>query len=397
MKKKVLQVLLGGMMASMLLSGCGKDKQEENSNTQIENSEGTQQETNNSSNDSDSQLTADTQLPSNSGASEEDIQSSIIVVDGQAKSLLTGEWVDEKIAFTRPIAVMIENTKACTPHYGISRADVIYECPVEGGITRLMAISQDYADMERIGNVRSCRPYYVYFAKEYDAVYIHAGGSTEGKKLLKTGIIDELDGQKGAQNVFFRTNDRKAPHNYYTSSNGIAKAMDKAGIRKTISNAAVSHFNFTDAESPVLLSEGVDAKVVSVYYVNCKPWFEYNEEDGLYYRYEFGKAHMDAAYDKQLAVKNIILQFCDWSVYNEEKGTLNLDIVNAKGGGIYITNGKAINITWEKNGEDTLTRYYDENGNEIVLNPGKTWINVIQNKHADKNVLYATKEEFKNK
>ena len=90
---------------------------------------------------------------------------------------------------------------------------------MEGGITRLVAIMENYGDLERIGNVRSCRPYYVYIASEYDAVYVHYGQSVQGLEVLNTGIVDNLSGLDGSveSTVFFRTSDRKSPHNAYAS------------------------------------------------------------------------------------------------------------------------------------------------------------------------------------
>ena len=91
------------------------------------------------------------------------------------RSYLTGEMVPVEQGDRRPLAVMISNDKAAMPHYGMNNAGVIYEAPVEGGINRYMAIIEDYDDLERIGSVRSCRTYYTYFAKEFEAVYAHFG------------------------------------------------------------------------------------------------------------------------------------------------------------------------------------------------------------------------------
>ena len=108
---------------------------------------------------------------------EPETETQIETHEGELRSFYTGEWIDEKLAYNRPVAVMTENTHVTLPQYGLSNADVIYECPVEGGITRLMAIYQDFVKLEKVGNVRSCRLYYVYFAKEFQAVYFHAGES----------------------------------------------------------------------------------------------------------------------------------------------------------------------------------------------------------------------------
>ena len=86
------------------------------------------------------------------------------VVDGQMQSYLTGEWKDESVVTRRPIAVMIPNNSPAMPQYGISKASIIYEAPVEGRITRLMAVVEDFDDLERIGPVRSSRDYFLYVA-----------------------------------------------------------------------------------------------------------------------------------------------------------------------------------------------------------------------------------------
>ena len=65
---------------------------------------------------------------------------------------------------------MMSNDKAALPQYGINHAGVVYEAPVEGSMNRYMALIEDYDDLDRIGSVRSCRPYYTFFAREFEAI-----------------------------------------------------------------------------------------------------------------------------------------------------------------------------------------------------------------------------------
>ena len=95
--------------------------------------------------------------------------------EGMVRSRLTNEWVDPSVASTRPIAVMIPNSKTAS-QYGLSRADILYECNVEASMTRLMAIFDDWSNFEKLGNIRSCRDYFAYWAFEWDAVIVHYGG-----------------------------------------------------------------------------------------------------------------------------------------------------------------------------------------------------------------------------
>ncbi len=307
--------------------------------------------------------------------------------EGQARSPFTGEWIDEDTAGLRPVAVMTENTKASLPQYGLSSADVIYECPVEGGITRLMGIYQDYSGMEKVGNVRSCRLYYVYFAKEFDAVYFHAGESKYALDVLNSSFIDNVDGITGkGGKYFYRDSGKKAPHNLYTTSDMLALGVSDFGYSTQLSDSYGAHYQFADEDQPTVLKDGIDANRVSLYYVDPKPWFEYNSEDGKYYRYEFGSPQTDALTGEPIAVTNIIIQNCYSSLKDASNGTLDIDYQSG-GTGMFITGGRAVEITWTRESASAKTRYFYSDGNEIVLNPGTTWVAIAENAKAGKNTF----------
>ena len=97
------------------------------------------------------------------------------LAEGQMRSYLSGLPVDQEIGTKRPIAIMLNNLKAAQPMCSISRADVVYEYVVEGAITRLMALFENYEDLDKIGSVRSCREYFVYTMLEFDAIYRNYG------------------------------------------------------------------------------------------------------------------------------------------------------------------------------------------------------------------------------
>lgn len=292
-----------------------------------------------------------------------------IEVDGKIRSYLTGEMVDVEQANRRPLAIMMSNDKEALPQYGINRAGVVYEAPVEGTMNRYMAIIEDYDDLDRIGSVRSCRTYYTYFAREFDAIYAHFGQSTFAVPYLEN--VDNINGIEGiGGNAFYRSKDKKSPHNAYASASKIKSTIEKLGYRTEYSDSYDGHFRFANGSEQITLTDGQDAyKVVPGYNYNA-PWFEYNEDDGLYYRYQYGAAHKGS--EGQIAVKNIIIQYAEWGYYATTQ-YLNINVHTGREG-YYITNGKAIPITWKKDGEFGVTHYYDLDGNEITLNKGKTWI-----------------------
>lgn len=308
--------------------------------------------------------------------------------DGKIQSYLTGELTDTAIADRRPIAVMISNDKAALPHYGINRAGVIYEAPVEGGMNRFMALIEDYDQLERIGSVRSCRTYYTYFAREFEAIYVHYGQSKFALPYLEK--MEHVNGIEGTGSAaFYRSSDRKMPHNAYTSAERLEKAIAALGYSENYPAGYNGHYHFAREDAPVLLEDGFSASVVKPGYPLNNPWFEYHPEDGLYYRYQYGGAQ--SGDEGQLTAKNIIFQYCGWHYYIPSE-YLDID-VHTSLPGYYFTNGRGELISWKKDGEHAVTKYYDKSGQEILLNPGKTWVCIIQADRMDKAEFYGEQTE----
>ena len=316
---------------------------------------------------------------------EENIPDERVEVDGKIRSYLTGEMVDVSKANRRPVAVMMSNDKQALPQYGINRADVVYEAPVEGVMVRYMAIFEDYDDLERIGSVRSCRTYYTYFAREWDAIYAHYGQSTFALPYLKN--VDNINGIEGiGGKAFYRSKDKKAPHNAYTSGERLNNTIKELGYRTEYDSNYEGHFLFNKPNKNAAPENGFSAiKIVPGYPYN-EPWFEYNQNDGLYYRYQYNDKHMGN--EAQIAVKNIILQYSPVAHY-ASTDYLNIN-VHEQSYGFFVTEGKASPVTVKKDGEFGVTHYYYNDGTEIKLNTGKTWICIINSaKFADTEIYDA--------
>ena len=230
MKKAIAMILLGVMSLS-LLTGCGK--KEETSAVSD-----TAQETS---------ISAPEEVP----VSEPEIPA---VPEGMARSYLTGEWIDETIANQRPLAVMLGNTKIATPQYGITDADVIYEAAVEGQETRLMAIFQDYANLEKVMSIRSCRHYYVHWALEFDAIYAHYGQAKYAVEILSQDYVNNLSGlDGGVEKVMYkRDSNRKAPHNAYTTGEGIVAGIAYKGYETQHAADYSGHYKFVEDDNQQL-------------------------------------------------------------------------------------------------------------------------------------------------
>ncbi|MCR4908161.1 MAG: DUF3048 domain-containing protein [Lachnospiraceae bacterium] len=313
------------------------------------------------------------------------------------KSVYTNEPVSQAQANTRPIAVMMPTDKAAQPSYGIGRADILYEIMEEGGISRQMAIIPNWTGMSRIGNLRSCRLYYIYAAKEWDPILIHFGGVAYMKGVINGADMNNLSGtyeygvggKAPGAGHFFRTSDRAAPHNAYISAAGIQKAALQQGyslnLRAGLYNP--SHFKFSVGTND--LSQYADAVPASEVdlsevfpYSHSK--LSYNPSDGKYYKSIHGGPQKDAITGAQISFANVIVQNTKWQTM-DKKGYLGFSMMDTTEDGYYFTKGKGIHIHWKKTGDYTPTRYYDDAGNEVEMNTGKTYIAIAQK---GKNVKY---------
>lgn len=298
------------------------------------------------------------------------------VPEGMIKSCLTGEYVSEAAGRRRPVAVMLNNIREAVPQTGISHAGVIYEAPVEGGITRLMGIFEDYDGLEKIGSVRSCRDYFIFYAAGFDAVYAHYGQSAYAEQYLAMDEVNNLSGLSGyGETVYYRSSDRNPPHNAYTSAAGIQAGIERCGYRTGYGDGYAGAWRFYEPGTDTAPAGGVPANTVTPGYGYNEPWFSYDAQTKQYLRFQYGEPHIDDMDGSQLSVKNILLQYSGWQYY-DENGYLNID-VTTPGAGKYITDGTAVDVTWSKDGLWGATHFYGADGQEITLNPGKTWVCVI--------------------
>ncbi|MCR5777938.1 MAG: DUF3048 domain-containing protein [Lachnospiraceae bacterium] len=311
-------------------------------------------------------------------------------VENSARSVYTNEPTTAALANTRPLAVMMPTDKAAQPSYGISRADVLYEIMEEGGISRQMAIIPNWTDLSRIGNLRSCRLYYISAAKEWDPILIHFGGVAYMKGVINAPDMNNISGtyeygiggKAPGAGYFFRSSDRPAPHNAYISASGVQKACIQQGYLTNLRAGYYNskHFNFANGVNDLSDNAGAVSAVnidLSEIFPYSKSSFTYNASQGVYYKNIHGGPQKDAITGSQISFANVIIQNTKWSQL-DKKGYLGFTMNDTTEDGYYFTKGKCIHITWKKTGDYSPTRYYDDSGKEIELNTGKTYIGIAQ-------------------
>lgn len=319
---------------------------------------------------------------------EEDISVEIIEkkeeisYEGMAINPLTGLWIDEEVAVRRPVAVMINNMKLALPQSGISQADILYETLAEGNITRLVAIFQDF-DAEKIGPVRSTRHYYLNLAFDHDAIFIHHGGSPQAFEAIKNLKPANLNTLSSLESIMawrdpgrFKQK-RMYEHSLYTNAEGIMKGWEKVNYRKEITDGFQHKLNFSEED---YTPEGKIADTIVIPFSNDYiTKFQYDTDTGLYKRYQSDKPHIDENNNKQLEFKNIIIQYTNIKLISgDAEGRRDVELIGS-GEGLYITNGRAMPITWSKNGYNIPTQFKDTEGNVLKLNKGKTSISIFPN------------------
>ncbi|MBU5313594.1 DUF3048 domain-containing protein [Tissierella carlieri] len=287
-------------------------------------------------------------------------------------SPISGIYAEEVKVNRRPVAVMFDNHHSARWQSGLKDAEIVYEFLVEAPYTRYMGIYL-INDPPSIGPIRSARPYFITSSLEYDAVYVHVGGSEQAKSDIRTLKIADIDGLSSSNKVFFRKSHKKAPHNTYSSMEVIRATQEERKYKLT---GEYTPFKFREDEADI---EGNIANKLTIKYMkNNTTQYNYDEEKKVYTREKDGKLHIDEIDETPIVAKNIIIQEAKTKVLDKE-GRLEIQLVG-EGEGKYITNGKVMDIKWVKKSRNDKTLYYNPAGEEIVLNPGVTWIQVINAK-----------------
>lgn len=321
--------------------------------------------------------------------------------EGPVVSYLTGLETTEEIRTKRPLAVMMNNIKAGCPQYASSEASIIYEAPVEGRITRLMGVFEDYERIEKIGSIRSSRDYFLFFADEFDSIYAHFGQATlYVGPLLNSEDTDNISGavagiDRPATNAFFRTTDRKAPHNVFIDMPGLITDVEKFGYRTTLKEGYQKKFTFLEegntyydnAQAASVIYPGGKESDKANGFSHVQAKFEYNPEDGKYYRSQYGDIHIDEMTGEQLKVDNVILQYCIGSV-RDESDYLAFGCHGMENRKVQIfTQGKMVEGYWNRQDDSVPATYTDTEGNPIPVSTGKTWVCIIWDDYADDVVI----------
>ncbi len=268
-----------------------------------------------------------------------------------------------------PMAVIIDNHIDARPPAGLSGASLVYEAEAEGSITRYLAVFASGENIERIGPVRSARPYFIDFAKELSALFVHCGGSPEALvKISKDNIFGLNEFYNGS--YFWRDKSRPAPHNVFTSM----ELLNKYIKDKNYDSGKFFSWKFKDEKLPG--NNELNREItINFKYPDFTVRWNYDIINNEYLRYLNGVIHKDEE-GREIKAKNIIIQKVKTEVIDEE---LRLKMETAgQGDAIVCLDGVCRSAQWRKNNFSSRTRYYYEDNDEIIFNAGKIWIEIVR-------------------
>ncbi|WP_227938742.1 DUF3048 domain-containing protein [Alkalihalobacillus deserti] len=279
---------------------------------------------------------------------------------------LTG-MESEQESNRRVIGVTINNHPAARPQSGISDADIIYEILSEFEITRLVALFQSRLP-ERVGPVRSARPYHIDLINGYNGVIVHHGWSPEARQKIERGEINALNGLFYDGTYFKRSSERKAPHNSYITSDHILEGMSSLGYSLEGETTPLSFFEHEDMNIV-----GVEGKEIEVNYYNInRVQYKFDEQSGLYHRFNGENQTVDFETEELIEISNLFVVETEHMVLDDQ-GRRAIDLTSG-GKAILFQSGIANEISWEnRNGQIVPI----QDGQLIPLKPGQTWINVV--------------------
>lgn len=276
---------------------------------------------------------------------------------------------------TRNVAVMISNERPAWPQAGLQNAYMIYECIIEGGETRYMALFKEDRLPNKIGPVRSSRHYFLDYLAEHDAIYAHFGWSPMAEIRIKQRGVQNINGIY--DNYFWR--EGGGYNNAFISRKTILDFAKRKGYNLTSSPELP--FKITSKNFDIngeKYCNNIRLTYSNRHYVD----YVYDKENKVYLRSMRGTPHVDRVTKERIKAKNIIVMKVKNFNLNDYVGSARQDLDNiGSGSGYYITNGKYEEITWNKPSYSSKTKIRNLNNEEITLNDGLTFIQVVPDRY----------------
>lgn len=319
-----------------------------------------------------------------------------VTVDTSPKNPLTGEsGFNENAVDKRPVAVVVENeysTASVKPQWGIKQADIVLEGESEFS-TRMLFFYADYSSIpKQVGPTRSARPPFIYFSQLFNAIFIHAGLSHSGggyvgaddvfanKNIDHINLLSLSEGGKYFGRDYSRTS--TVEHTGFLNGENVEALLNEKKINTTLNTAKFTALSFNEKARE--LSDNAALKVGFKWSSNCpkNAVFTYNKESHKYTTADFDSKFGTSGAEWENLI--LLLDKTQYVVKENYKGSgksetyCNYEL--SGGTGLICSEGTSVEISWGV--ADSKLWMKDLNGNEISLNPGKTYIGYGSSNHS---------------
>ena len=310
---------------------------------------------------------------------------------------LTGE---AKRSNGRIVGVMVNNISNTSrqnarPQRGLSSADLLIECKVEGGITRFCAVFHDADSIPEIGPLRSGRDQFLQLLMPYQALYYHDGESAACTKFI--GVYNYSGLNIGGKSYFntpthphvahrdSRGRDVAYEHTEFTSGKEIRQAASNAGIGLKYDYDA-TFFRFADyrtGEENAMQGASSGRAVSITHSDHYKTSFRYDPQSRTYkmqmYSRISGKFEntVDELNAKQLSFDNLLVCFAPIERYSGDSGDVQQVSYISGGDAYYFSRGAVQHVRWEKASPEHPLLVYDKTGAQMLFNRGKTYLAIV--------------------
>ena len=291
---------------------------------------------------------------------------------------LTGLPISPEAASYLPIAVMVDDHALARPQSGLNAASIVWHAPAEGGVPRYMLVFQDRIPDE-VGPIRSARHYYVEWAAEYDAMFVHHGGSPQALEVLRNRgsgqWVWNADGFRWIGRYLWRVGDRSAPHNVYTDGSHLRDLATRLGAEDGPVRAA---WSFGAPADPRLRPGGGSIKVTYPYESIT---YRYDAATNRYERFinNAKQPQVDRVDGQVVAPTNVVIVRMAFGVLSNAPGNHGrLEARNVGTGEAWIsTNGRTVKGTWSKKSNTAPTLLFGPDGEPFRLTAGQTFVQVL--------------------
>jgi hypothetical protein len=285
-----------------------------------------------------------------------------------AATRLLSPFTGEPVKSLGPVlAVKIDNIVLARPQTGLTKADIVYVLPVEGGLSRFMAIFSSHFP-KVIGPVRSAREDDLALLRQFNRpAFAYSGAQPQLLKVVERArIVDLYDGLVGG---YYRDNNRIAPYNLFADTKQLLAEAKGASTARDIG------FRFGPAPPG-----GRPRTSASVSYAAASFTFTWSNRKGRWLVWMDG-ARGATTEGPQLSAATVVIQhttvrtsrFLEW-------GNLRPPYAESTGSGtaLVLRDGKAYHARWSRPNPKAGTTFTTANGQPMTFARGPVWVVLVQ-------------------